>query len=856
MNSKLFLMKIAQIFLVIIFVLIFFSLKTESVLAGCTWNGWCVLGSAPCSNCPGCRLIGCSASSCGVCDTYSCGGSWPDQCNSELWTCDRDDVPAGCGGGGGDTTPPICGVEIEPSVTGDNLVMNPSFEGGAKGLRYWTSNSGLDRQLDGTFWGIHKPHTVPSMEVYDTISQDIPVQKGAIYFVRVWATARFYQQEGDKNWGVARFSVDGSYKVVVVEGVDAYGWRKFEGTFVAKDRTMTLALIADWAGDNSWYTEVAFDDILVKKIAGADSASSKDVKLKIGVWDDRAISQYRIRNQGKAWGGDESWQDVAGGGNRGFGFFDQSFNWTLSNSYGVDVELRDAYANKSETCSDTITYSAPDLIVSDFQIMTSGCASLLSPACAQPGESLCARVTVQNIGKARASGSYTGFRKIGGAIVEVNWIFALDPGQTRTKDFSFIAPNTEGTYSAKAWADHGNSVDEIDENNNTATTSYCVEAAPCPSCPSWLIFNDVLRGDGNYNKLLQWPDIDYEEGYRIYRCSGVGCSPTTLVTTVGVNVTSYTDTNSNNGFAPGTTLVYEIRPFATGCPVLNCPDYRNDIPTCVCGSWQNAGCGGWTCSSNEMYQVQFCFWSDGSGLCNTNRRCVADPNCFRAWLQTQEGDVHAKGNITVPVADGEYFSEDGSGGTPGVVSYETGTPDFSPGRVSSTGWLANTNFSRKNYDYFYQLLGSPTVDNFNDLNSITADGIYYSADNVDINAGFPGGRKAMVLVNGNVDIKTNIDVPIGSFLAIIASGKIDIADSVSRVEGIFIADGAFDAGTAATALTAEGMFVANSFDLDGRDLGALNESTPAIKFIYRPDLWLNAPAELLIPSYTWQELAP
>ncbi|MBU3957362.1 hypothetical protein KKI19_03780, partial [Patescibacteria group bacterium] len=226
------------------------------------------------------------------------------------------------------------------------------------------------------------------------------------------------------------------------------------------------------------------------------------------------------------------------------------------------------------------------------------------------------------------------------------------------------------------------------------------------------------------------------------------------------------------------------------------------------------------------------------------------------------GDVHTGGSISVPVPDGEYFCEKGDGGTPGVVSYQTGTPDFSSGSVSETDWLANTSFSRKKYEYFRQLLGiSPDdEDSFDSFADIGDDIVYYSSNGVDINTGagsFPAGKKAAILVNGNVNINDNISVPDGSFLAFIALGNIEVADSVSQINGVYITDSKFEAGTnETTALECYGTFIANSFEMEGRDLGETNETTPGVKFIYRPDLWLNAPKELLIPSYTWQELAP
>lgn len=236
-----------------------------------------------------------------------------------------------------------------------------------------------------------------------------------------------------------------------------------------------------------------------------------------------------------------------------------------------------------------------------------------------------------------------------------------------------------------------------------------------------------------------------------------------------------------------------------------------------------------------------------------------------SWFQTQEGDVHSQGNVYSYIpnqATEGYFSLKGTGDTPGVVSYKNDY-DFKSGtgkgedKVSSTGWLAKTEFSGKYYDYFNQLLGSPTVESFTGALP-TEDGVYYSATEKTLSGSWslPANRKIIILVKGKVSIPSNIDVPADSFLAIIAEGDIEIANSVSQIEGVFISDLEFNSGTTVgTALTGEGMFIAKSFGL-ARDLGALNETTPSEKFIYRPDFWLNAPSELLVPSYTWQEIAP
>jgi len=167
--------------------------------------------------------------------------------------------------------------------------------------------------------------------------------------------------------------------------------------------------------------------------------------------------------------------------------------------------------------------------------------------------------------KGKCRGDYSCF--CGGAPTQ----FCLGPGESMSKglDISSLCGSwqTDITIGDCHASDHG--------------CEYCPTPTPvpCPNCPSWVNLVDVKRPDENYNKAISWQNVANETGYKIYRCSGAGCSPTTLVTILGANVTSYTDTNDNNGFTQGTTLVYEVRPFKTDCSVLNCPDYPNVIPT-------------------------------------------------------------------------------------------------------------------------------------------------------------------------------------------------------------------------------------------------------------------------------------
>lgn len=250
------------------------------------------------------------------------------------------------------------------------------------------------------------------------------------------------------------------------------------------------------------------------------------------------------------------------------------------------------------------------------------------------------------------------------------------------------------------------------------------------------------------------------------------------------------------------------------------------------------------------------------------------------WFQTRDGDVHSQGSLNSPIPDtatDKYLSLVGLGGYPGVVSYNGADADFGEGSASQIGWLAKSGLSLKSsyYDYFYSLLDSPTVDNFDEGSPPSQTGVYYqSGDVIAGNWQVTGGNKIIVLVNGNLAVTGKITVEEGSFLAMIVKGSLYIKGTLEGDEinpvlaGVYLADGqimtdcagliASDCGSSPEAkkqFVGAGMFIASNFDL-GRDLGNDNDETPAESFIYRPDLWINSPSSLWQASHTWQELAP
>jgi len=254
-----------------------------------------------------------------------------------------------------------------------------------------------------------------------------------------------------------------------------------------------------------------------------------------------------------------------------------------------------------------------------------------------------------------------------------------------------------------------------------------------------------------------------------------------------------------------------------------------------------------------------------------------------SWFQTQEGDVHAGGTIISRIPSGvtsPYFSLTGSGGYHGVVSWgsEGFSPSFGSGEVSQDpAWLANTSAKRNSYEFFYQLLDKPTLeepplpDGEIKNEDLTTDGI--KAYNGNIKTGNTwqiGTKKIVILTSGKFLIKHRILVDQGGSLVVIAKEGIGVSKNLiatgeqnNYLGGFFIADGTFYSSveedfnftpvTSEKVLVIQGGVIANDFELS-RDLE--DNSTPAEKFIYRPDMFLNIHSSLWRRAHVWEEIAP
>lgn len=265
------------------------------------------------------------------------------------------------------------------------------------------------------------------------------------------------------------------------------------------------------------------------------------------------------------------------------------------------------------------------------------------------------------------------------------------------------------------------------------------------------------------------------------------------------------------------------------------------------------------------------------------RRRVGFWRVYGGWFQAHGADVYADAGITVDIPGTCTLPEnvdachtvagqtplivpDGAG-TSGVASYRTGSlelGDATSAVVSADNYQANSGYFGRRYDYDFfnnqtASLSKSTWDG-STKPSGNADNIYTSSGDISFNFNLNAGDNIIILHDGNVTINGDIDAPVGSFFAVIASGTITFDPSVTSAHGIYIADSiAFPStGDENTELrfVGEGSFIGwDGISLE-RDRGSLNNVAPTEEFIFRPDFVINAPTGIRTPKLTWQEVAP
>jgi hypothetical protein len=111
-------------------------------------------------------------------------------------------------------------------------------------------------------------------------------------------------------------------------------------------------------------------------------------------------------------------------------------------------------------------------------------------------------------------------------------------------------------------------------------------------------------------------------------------------------------------------------------------------------------------------------------------------------------------------------------------------------------------------------------------------------------------------VNGNLNIDSDFSLAPGGIFMVVAKGSITIADTVNRLDGIYIADGGITAsGTSSTQLVINGMLYSRNNIRLSRSYTDIadNNSNPAILVNYQPSLIFNMPGTLMRVLSGWRE---
>lgn len=357
--------------------------------------------------------------------------------------------------------------------------------------------------------------------------------------------------------------------------------------------------------------------------------------------------------------------------------------------------------------------------------------------------------------------------------------------------------------------------------------------------------------------------------------------------TTGKRREPVTDSNgywSVNGFVK-TGHLYKVRVTGNDYPQTAPPGYDSPARTNEKGWNWDFNTGGDTPLGSLSYLYQIAGSNDCAGPNGdkVSRRCsfsytpssplptptppfipTPTPRPVVSWFQTTGGDIQAKFDITsrIPAcATNKNLSLTGTGGTTGVVGYGDSLTVAPEGVVS---WQAKTTIAGPTigFEYLANRLKVNRTDNLGigdiDISSL-ADGVYYSSESRNILGSFPGGKKIVIYIEGTANIRSNLVVPAGSFLAIIASGDLTFSSAVIQAQGFFLADGTLEINESSEQFIGQGSFVGLGLEGSGgisflRDL--VNNCSPAEAFIERPDFYINAPNSFKLTNSYFKEIEP
>ena len=244
----------------------------------------------------------------------------------------------------------------------------------------------------------------------------------------------------------------------------------------------------------------------------------------------------------------------------------------------------------------------------------------------------------------------------------------------------------------------------------------------------------------------------------------------------------------------------------------------------------------WPYSTNTQSQIDFSYIRDQE-----------------SWFQVWGGGVKGRSEISsgVPVtAVSKYLTIDNNG-----IGVSNGGIVASATYRNSNGYNETTQYGNPNnwriaddvvgsnrYSYQY-LYGQYFIKMGEGVTNTTIAG---------------AGSTGVVFVSGNLTISSDVTVPVGKFLMVIASGSINVDAGVNQLDGIYIADGGINIGNNSnTQMVVNGiLYSATTSNVRinrSYTVKEDNNTNPAVVVKYRPDFIFTMPGKLTKLLSGWRE---
>jgi hypothetical protein len=249
---------------------------------------------------------------------------------------------------------------------------------------------------------------------------------------------------------------------------------------------------------------------------------------------------------------------------------------------------------------------------------------------------------------------------------------------------------------------------------------------------------------------------------------------------------------------------------------------------------------------------------------NNNIRSRAYNVDVNAWIETNAGDVGSQGQITAEQAPPNSPQKYNS-------SYLLAGSSLDA-EVTTQSWRLN-NYNRRlvptggTYNYLAERFRSKATGA--DVCVLPAslpsgDSFYQCTGDATFNAGSGPGGNNVFFIDGNLTINGNLTLGASDTATFIVRGNINLANAVTRIDGIYVAGGTFTSGSGqGQQLLVNGAVYANGVAL-GRVLAPSgcgvspcdNLVNPAERIVFDPKFIIGLNSLLGSPSFAWREVAP